>query len=682
MRHIRQACHGIITLSAVLAVGLTAPPGIAQPVSLSLSDIIEAKAIDSLSVSPDGQWIAYRIIAKSVEADSVQGQWYKIRLDGQGEPVTLGRPFVPLTMPLLSLPQMGVSRWAPDSSSLYTLTETDGAIEVHRLSAAGDKSVTRDAADVESFSLSADGRSMSYQVRDPRETIARTQRAEEARGFHFDRTIITDGLPLTDNYRIGSRATTIRRVSSSDLVEAGRGALRTKQIALSDQAATPVPRPAVTAPRSIGPQDIVAGEARLPLGKTGMTAVLRQVDKGDVDGPVGRNQLEADLPGGKHVICEASFCRGAPTAIRFVTFDDTRGEIVFLSEADFSSRTTIRAWNPVTGTTRIVRAETGALDDGSIFVGACPMVGHDLVCVETGPTRPPRLIRIDIQNGREDVLVDPNAALAAKHFPQSRVITWQDPSGRPWNGVLVLPDREPPKRLPLVITTYRCRGFLQGGTAWLASEFALAQQGIAALCMNTNNDIVGQRDASGAISTMQPYKDLDASYQAVIGKLTAEGIIDPARVGIAGHSFSANAATYAISHTSLFRAAVIGSGPTIDPGTYAIVAPAGDSWRKAVYRVIGLPKPSDDPGHIWETVSPALNARSVTAALLIQTPESEYLFNLQQYAFLQDAHKEVDMYVYPGEGHMASGRPIHQYWRNKRSIDWFVRWLKPAAGGG
>jgi dipeptidyl aminopeptidase/acylaminoacyl peptidase len=175
---------------------------------------------------------------------------------------------------------------------------------------------------------------------------------------------------------------------------------------------------------------------------------------------------------------------------------------------------------------------------------------------------------------------------------------------------------------------------------------------------------------------------LDASYQTLVSKLTAEGIIDPTRVGIAGHSFSANAVTYAISHTNLFRAAVIGSGPTIDPGTYSLVAPAGDSWRKAVYRVIGLPKPSNDPEHIWEAVSPALNARSVTAALLIQTPESEYLFNLQQYAYLQDAHKDVDMYVYPGEGHMASGRPIHQYWRNKRSVDWFVKWLTASPAGG
>ena len=227
---------------------------------------------------------------------------------------------------------------------------------------------------------------------------------------------------------------------------------------------------------------------------------------------------------------------------------------------------------------------------------------------------------------------------------------------------------------------FRCEphnGVHSGGTAWLAPEFILAQHGIAALCMNTNNDIFAQRDAQNRILTMQPYKDMLASYQIAINQLAAKGVIDPRNVGISGHSFSANAATYAVSHSDLFRAAVIGSGPTIDPGTYSLVAPAANSWRKAVYEVIGLPKPLDDSDHIWKETSPALNARAVNAAILMQPPENEYLFCLQQYAFLQDAQKDVDMYVYPSEGHMASGQPVHQYWRNRRSIDWFTRWLLP-----
>ncbi|WP_169805721.1 prolyl oligopeptidase family serine peptidase [Novosphingobium rosa] len=681
--HCTQRLASLLTTAFLSTV--TVQHCMAQPISgLTLNDIIESKSIDGLSPSPDGKWIAYRVISRSVAANQVQGQWFKVRLDGSRRPVALGKVFSPLRIPLMSLAKPAVSRWAPDSSALYTLSESGSAVQVHRLTPTMDVTVTHDAADVESFEISADGTQLTYQTRDAREAITRAQRAAEAKGFHFDRSIITDGLPLTDNFKIGDRLTTVRRVTASELVEAERGDLRTKHLLLR-KAPVALPtglNPKVEAPRFIRPQDVVAGEARLPLGTSGATIILRQIQKGDVDGQVGSNGLEADLPGGNHIVCTEAFCKGAPSAIRFVTYNDQTNEAVILAEPDFRSRTTIYAWNLVTGTTRVIRPETSSLDDGSPYVGTCPMSGHYLVCVESGPSRPPRLNRIDIRDGHDLVLVDPNAALAAKHFPQTQILTWRDPKGRPWNGVLVLPDGPVKTPLPTVITTYRCRGFLQGGVGYLASEFALAQKGMAALCINLNNDILGQLDASGRVATMQPYKDLVVAYQTIIDKLAHDGIADPSRIGIAGHSFTANGVTYAISHSQTYRAAVIGSGPTIDPGTYAIVAAAGDSWRKAVYRVIGLPKPSDDPNHVWKTVSPALNAKSILTPLLIQTPENEYLFNLQQYAFLQDAHKEVDMYVYPGEGHMASWQPVHQYWRNKRSVDWFAKWLLQSPTGG
>jgi dipeptidyl aminopeptidase/acylaminoacyl peptidase len=95
--------------------------------------------------------------------------------------------------------------------------------------------------------------------------------------------------------------------------------------------------------------------------------------------------------------------------------------------------------------------------------------------------------------------------------------------------------------------------------------------------------------------------------------------------------------------------------------------------------VIGLPLPTNDPTHVWDQTSPALNAQAITAPLLIQAPESEYLFALQQYAYMQDAHKQVEMFIYPGEGHVPNARPIHQFWRNRRAIDWFVKWLSPSS---
>jgi dipeptidyl aminopeptidase/acylaminoacyl peptidase len=204
-----------------------------------------------------------------------------------------------------------VSQWAPDSSALYVLAEADSEIQVHRLSEARDTQITRDEADVESFRLSPDGRDLTYQTRNSREAIALAQRSEDAHGIRLDRTVVTDGLRLTDNYRIGEKLTTIRRLNADDLAELGRGDVRTKHLSLhstikpSAEKITPAQQPAA----ALHPQDAVSGEARLPLGASGITVILRQVVKGNVNGPMGRNRIEANLPGGKHVICSASFAK-------------------------------------------------------------------------------------------------------------------------------------------------------------------------------------------------------------------------------------------------------------------------------------------------------------------------------------------------------------------------------------
>lgn len=678
----RLKANGIrLTRLATMLAALCGQPSPAvSSTPLTLSDIIEAKTIDGLSTSPDGQWVAYRVISRSVQADRVAGRWYKVRIDGSGSPIALGMLFNPLTVMIMGFPRDGVSQWAPDSSALYVLAEANSEIQVHRLSEARDSQITHDEADVESFRLSPDGRDLAYQTRNSREAIALAQKSEDAQGIRLDRTVVTDGLRLTDNYRIGEKLTTIRRLNADDLAELGRGDVRTKHLSLqsttqpSASKLTPARQPGT----ALRPQDAMSGEGRLPLEAKGISVILRQVVKGNVNGPMGRNRIEADLPDGKHVICSASFCEGSPGTIRLVAHIAGSDTVQIFSEPDYSRRTSIWTWAPATDKTALLRADTGALDDGSVAARPCQPIEHYVLCVESGPTRPPRLIRIDLRTGKDVILDDPNAILASKHFPKTRVVFWRDPDGRPWNGVLVLPDGAPRQRWPLVITSYYCRGFLRGGLAALTPEFLLAQEGIAALCMNANSDIFGQRDQAGNIAAMKPYKDMDASFAAIINQLALEGTIDPTRVGISGHSFSANAATYAISHTKLFRAAAIGSGVTIDPGTYPVLAPAGDSWRKGVYGVIGLPLPTDDPAHVWDQTSPALNARAITAPLLIQAPESEYLFALQQYAYMQDAHKQVEMFIYPGEGHVPNARPIHQFWRNRRAIDWFVKWLLPS----
>jgi hypothetical protein len=80
----------------------------------------------------------------------------------------------------------------------------------------------------------------------------------------------------------------------------------------------------------------------------------------------------------------------------------------------------------------------------------------------------------------------------------------------------------------LFITYHSCAGYLRGG---LGDEFplrALAAHGIAAMCINRFAGSVG-----GGRNT-EAYAVAEAGIGTIVDKLTSEGTIDPARVGVGG----------------------------------------------------------------------------------------------------------------------------------------------------
>ncbi|MGQ7390169.1 alpha/beta hydrolase family protein, partial [Streptococcus suis] len=96
-------------------------------------------------------------------------------------------------------------------------------------------------------------------------------------------------------------------------------------------------------------------------------------------------------------------------------------------------------------------------------------------------------------------------------------------------------------------------------------EQMLAQRGMAALCVNHNNSVGMAATPDGKLQTLAPHLAAIAGYKAIIDQLAAEKLIDPARVGLAGHSFTSMVGAYALSHTDLSKTVVIGTGITIDP---------------------------------------------------------------------------------------------------------------------
>jgi dienelactone hydrolase len=668
---------GLLLTAAQAAAIPTSTPFAGDHV-VTIRDLVELKTLDSLALSPDKRHLAFRIIDRDLDGNRTEVRWMSMDLTSMDHPPSLlGRSSEPIWMPIYDVLPEGARVWSPDGRGLFVLQQDPGGVQVHRLGPNGqDERISRDPGDLRSFELTSDGKALRYSAGTSRIELAGRQNERARHGIDVDGSLISEGMRLTDNFVAGGRVTTIERLNMAMAGEVGEGAPVTREVAIrtgSDgKTATGPNRQIPTGAGTIASSDFKP-DAKLRL-RNGTTLGLEGTGKDDPLLGIKSYQLVATLPDGSRRPCPAVFCRGLSSALRQVTFSDATGEAIVLYEKDWSSRTAIFAWDPASGATRTVLDPGGALDGGLSYAASpCVKAGERLLCVFASANVPARLVQIDLVTGVLATLYDPNPSFASKHLPATRFMEWRDALGRPANGILVLP-RDVKGPLPLTITTSRCRGLLRGGSGLLAPEFLLAQDGIAALCFNNDNSARDVDRLGHEVPLAMQQAALDA-IEAILTKLEDDRLVDPSRIAITGHSYGAILATYAISHTNLFAAAVIGTGTTLDPLAYYVTAPTSDSPRRAAFAAMGLPPPTNDPMAVWQKISPALNADRIHAPLLIQAPESEWLFGLQLLASVQDAGGTARMVAYPREGHMSNREPIHEYWRIRRSLDWIEKYL-------
>jgi hypothetical protein len=228
----------------------------------------------------------------------------------------------------------------------------------------------------------------------------------------------------------------------------------------------------------------------------------------------------------------------------------------------------------------------------------------------------------------------------------------------------VLPrHREEP--LPLVISSYRCRGFLRGGIDTDALEYVLASHGVAALCLAASEENNFDRRSYGL------YRRLGEEMTSAVDYLATQGVVDPKRVALSGRSMSAEAIGYLITHGACFAAASAQGYSIADP----IRALTSDMRKGARMPVVKfyhqlLPDRSDEA-----EVSPALNAEKLCTPILMQVAESEFRASLQFYYALKNRGKPAEMIVFTNEMHTLV-EPRHKRVNAERNIDWFRFWLQ------
>jgi dipeptidyl aminopeptidase/acylaminoacyl peptidase len=183
-------------------------------------------------------------------------------------------------------------------------------------------------------------------------------------------------------------------------------------------------------------------------------------------------------------------------------------------------------------------------------------------------SEPPNAFTVDLSAGKRTKLTDYRDPAPRLSAARKELITYRRADGVPLSGTFYLPaDYQKGARLPLMIWAYPLE-YSDAGTAGQVrtspdrfprvsgpSELFFVLDGYA-LLDNATMPVVGDPETMNDTFVEQ----IAASARAAIETLDAKGVIDPKRVGVAGHSYGAFMTANLLAHTDLFAAGIARSG--------------------------------------------------------------------------------------------------------------------------
>ncbi len=601
-------------------------------------DLVEVAEITGPTRSPDGRRVAFRVSRPSIKHNDTVLDWYVVDLDG-GPPRRIGSGGTARHEGSGGLAEEAPV-WDRDSLGLRFLARAEGAIGIwHWRDGEPARLEIVDDADIRSFALSADGDALRYTVGATRADIA----AEEHRAY--DDGILVDERLDVNQPLAGGVIDDGRRVMQR---LPGRWFERSRLLA-----DTPVRQKIVRLDGQL------AGRAPAFLPKKPAQGEKVEAATGDVaeiQRQHGKTALIVTRSGGASITCTAAVCHSQNLAA--LAWRPGRDELL-LFEGAGSARETVWLWVPGERRTRKLTTTDGRLRTPG-EAPRCAVGPENLVCVESRPLVPPRLVRINY-SGEREILADPNAALAGRVAAKAIPLAFS----RGITGILLTPlNGSGP--FPTVVQYYHCDGFLKGGVGDEIPMLPLIEHGIAILCL----DRIYAPKSAGMGASYE--RALDSISEAIDG-LAARRLIDPRRIGIGGLSFGSEVALWAVRKSRRFAAATLSSGTLSSFYYWSNALPArGFAEMLSDYWKIGDP---DSDSLKWKTLSAADDVSRLDTPLLLQLPESEVRTSIELHTRLKRAGKPVDLYVFADEPHIKY-QPRHKLAVYRRNLDWYRFWLK------
>src|ERR1700739_1771667 len=357
-----------------------------------------------------------------------------------------------------------------------------------------------------------------------------------------------------------------------------------------------------------------------------------------------------------------------PLRLQSAVFGATEDEVVLQFGWWQDKRSQTEYYHYANGNWRLVTTSTDHLKERSSTTIDQKNTANISVEVRQSLNDPPALWAMDVQSGRSREIWNPNFQFSHMRFGEASVYRWKDKTGFEWAGILVKPvGYVSSKRYPLVVQTHGTRDFefvTDGQFPTGMAARPLASAGIMVLQVLETWKHVGQ---------LQEATDNVMGYVSAIDQLTADGLIDPKRVGIVGFSRTCWYVESAlIEDPKRFAAASINDRIDNSYMQSMLFDPRQESQPQEMYDA----KPFGPGLEKWLTLAASFQLYKVHTPLSITAINSpSILQEWEIYSSLYQQNKPVDLIYIPGGQHILQ-KPLDRLASQQNTVDWFRFWLQ------
>lgn len=609
------------------------------------------------TLSPDRRHLATITKQANPDTNSYCLKLLIVPVDGKGagREVDVGGEFINADFSLrgFSVVKAGWERdnpplWSPDGSRIAFLKRTAGSTQAWIADPAGRvpaRQVSFLPIDVDRLAWSEDGFGLIFATRPDIRRRADEIAAEAPRGFLYDdrfnpqvadRPIPTGPIPYQYSY-LSLADGSVREASGAEV-----------------EVFEP-PQPKAASEDSSGHTATGSGHS----------AWLERKIAGGLLSP---RKLVITLSDGQRKVCESKECEG----LQSLWWSDNGETLYGLQFTGWAkNEMAFLRWDITDKQPRHLLSTRDA------FAG-CILSGHEFICGREGATQPRRIVAINVETGRERIILDPNPGLGKKSWGRVQRLLVRNEFGAESFADLVLPpDHRPGQKHPMVVVQYTSHGFLRGGTGDEVPIHPLANRGFAVLSFSRPASIPGSVSAKSNIALMRSgrkdwidRRHTQSALEEAVRLAIDTGAVDPDRLGISGFSDGTVTTQWALINSDLFKVAALGS--CCEDMNFFAVIPGPRFTQQLLDSGMRLFKPGIED--LWRPVSLLLNVERVKVPILIQNTDNEYKGGLDVVATYRHHGRPIELYVFEDETHLKF-QPAHREAIYERNLEWFEFWL-------